>query len=192
MAASGRILDGKFAVGFLSALVKQDGAHFRNISTEHWRPVAMLDRPFGKVEGDLGVVIGPTTSGDKSNILLVVEREGSAPGNERSLLKWFEAARQVAQIILTRNSIKQVVTPSKIVLVAAFCATPEWYGSDFDKTVAFCKSLADIINDTKIQMGYPLTVEVQQMPSKVMDWNAAGYEFGRRAADYLTKVSNHL
>lgn len=83
MALSGNATDSAFAEGFLAAIAQDKSLRFvvPDNPTEHWRPTADLNSPLGRIVGDISLLIRKPS--ESTNTLLVVEREGSAPGNER-------------------------------------------------------------------------------------------------------------
>jgi hypothetical protein len=142
MAISGHVLDGQFAAGMLAVLSNELQIVFG--SSGHWRPKADLGRPWGKVTGDFCCCF--SRPGSSGYSLLIIEREGSAPGNERNILKWFQAIRLRAAISMDDGRQRIELTPDRIVLGLAFVRPGGWDLSDFDKTVAFCELLAEIVN----------------------------------------------
>lgn len=185
MAASGRQRDAVFAAGVLGALREAPGLEFWP-SLEHWRPIVRMGDALGTAEGDLGLLVRHT--GDQGWTLLIVEREGSAPGNERSILKWREALRRGDPIWLRCGQRGEEVAkarPRRALLLLVFGSSERWRGTPYAGTVAFCRALAEMVNEAGPVGGVTLRVRVEDAGSDVEDWRACGGRFGREVASLL-------
>jgi len=171
MVMQGRQADKGFSAGVIAGL-RTAGCTFGIGSDDHWRPSVLLPQPFGRVEGDFGVqVIRRTTP---KPMLLLIEREASAPGNERNILKWLPAWRKHMPVELRRGADTVTVPFDDAVLALVFGRpTAKWSKSDFDKTVAFCGLLAD-----SVQRWEGLNVVVHVLPEPLQDWERAGFQAG--------------
>ena len=170
---NGNQADAEFAGGFLSAV---GSAVAVKPSLEHWRPTADLESPFGRVQGDLGFFVGDGASGVT---LVIVEREGSAPGNERNALKWYTALRGAREVYLRRDGKNATGSYDTVLLWMAFGRSRSWGRSDFEKTVGFCGLLARILSHPAGDLGPDLRIIVQAVSSdEVDDWREVGREQG--------------
>ena len=177
MAVSGHQLDAQFAEGFLTTLSSRLAV--RQGATGHWRPEARLDVPLGRVTGDLGF----TFDGSDGETLLIVEREGSAPGNERNILKWVAALDSGAVIRLKSGPSLIECSPSAVILLLAFGRSAKWDRTDFEKTIAFCDMLAEFVNKRDCNNSVPLRVLVNASPALVSDWQECGSWMAERFAE---------
>lgn len=121
-------------------------------------------------------------SGETAWTLLIVEREGSAPGNERSILKWHEALRREASVELRyRSQMRHAVEvgAQQAMLLLAFGQSTSWSGTSYVDTVAFCEVLADMVNMAPQLSGIALRVHVADFGAAVTDWQLCGKHFGR-------------
>lgn len=170
MAVSGALRDKQFAAGLLSELSQKltlvVGA------SGHWRPQADLGRPWGKITGDFGCCF--TSPSQAGQTLLIVERESSGPGNERNILKWYEAVRAGVPITLAAGGEKIALKPDRIILCLAFMRPASWDPSDFAKTAAFCEVLAGLVNTAPATTGPPLVVIVERYASQLDCCEACG------------------
>lgn len=164
MAESGHAIDALFASSFLATM--SESLPICSGRDGHWRPKAKLPPPFGSIASDFGC----SFRGPKGEILLIVEREGSAPGNERNILKWHAAVSRGAELYLESGSQRIRCRPDAVLLVLAFGRPPKWDRSDFEKTVAFCELLAEIINRQDLSGRTPLRVLVRKYPPEASDW----------------------
>ena len=135
---SGRQRDSQFARGFLSSL-KAAGTQIVSTGDQMFRPVVTLEPPMGRAEGDVAIVISDDSLGAT---LVVIEREGSGPGNERNLLKWYAALRQHREIPLRRNGIDLEKEFGECLMVGdqntGYIVVP--YGTDlYNELVARCE-----------------------------------------------------
>lgn len=191
MAKSGSKRDSQFATGFLSELTANQNVQVATMM--HCRAKASLGKPLGAIDGDVAVIY--QTSGRWK--LLIVEREGSAPGNERNILKWYHALNAGIDISTNtsndqadskqnrpnRTEIDLLEEPQfqSVDLLLAFTRTEGWSESDFNKTAAFCGILAELVNSQCRQDGLELSVRVEKFPSVVGDseWEGCGRYFAR-------------
>ena len=177
MAASGNKRDAEFANGFLDVL--NGHVSLLNGTSAHCRPKAMLGTPFGAVTGDLACVYeSPDRNG---NTLLIVEREGSAPGNERNILKWFHPLKRGGKIDVFRGQSIVQCKFDRVSLLLAFARNKKWGVSDFKKTSAFCDLLAEIVNDYgREDTCLPFSARVATFDGAVDEdqWDECGRYFG--------------
>ncbi len=180
---TGHQSDANFASGLLSVL--NSGQCLAVGATNHFRPIANLEFPFGRICGDVGCIF--QTNGN--NKLLIVEREGSAPGNERNILKWHHAISSKSPILLS-DGITSLPCDSglPILLVLAFGRTAKWAISDYQKTFAFCKLLADVVNREHSQD--ILRVLVLKSDHETTDWRVHGEQAGRAIIDSLPNAND--
>jgi hypothetical protein len=182
MARSGSAADSAFAEGFLAAIAQDKSLCFI-VRPEHWRPISNLKLPLGQVEGDIGLLIRKPS--ESTNTLLVVEREGSAPGNERNILKWFEAVRGSYNIALLRPNQKVTCDFNRIILLLAFCRPSKWPLSDFQKTASFCEIFGTLVNQYPFGRTISFTTVCLKYPTEVADWRECGRHFGAEIIRYL-------
>ena len=170
---TGHQSDADFALGLLSVL--NSGQCVTEEETNHFRPISNLEIPFGRICGDVGRIL----QSNGKNKLLIVEREGSAPGNERNILKWHHAIFTKSPIFLS-DGMTSLPCDSDlpILLVLAFGRTAKWAMSDFEKTFAFCKLLADVVNREHSQDRF--RVLVSKRDPEITDWRVHGEETGFR------------
>jgi hypothetical protein len=177
--------DTEFANGVIAAL---SGVVTPLQGTEvgHWRPKAKLGHPLGKITGDGALLF--STPRHQAESLLIIEREGSAPGNERSILKWHRAVRTGTPITLERKGSVIKATPARILLLLCFARViPEgWSESDFLKTAEFCKELAELIVRDPLVHSPPLEVRVEVRSYAVQDWTACGQDVANSCGHWLT------
>lgn len=178
--ASGHQADAAFADAFIK--------EFRKLATVvagvdgHWRPTASLAKPLGKVDGDVACVCRlPDAEGD---VLVVVEREGSAPGNERNILKWYRAIVDGPGILLKRGAETEAPRYTRVFLLLAFGRSEKWGDSDFKKTAAFCRFLGETLSCRVHEL--PFHVEVVESDTIVEDWPRFGAGVAKAAADLLS------
>jgi hypothetical protein len=177
MARSGSVTDSAFADGFLTAVRRRSQLSLHH-PLDHWRPIADLPLPFGRVIGDLGLLFDSQTHPAKT--VLIVEREGSGPGNERNILKWFQAIRGSHLISLDAHGQKISCEQAVVMLLLAFCRPSGWPKKDFDKTFAFCEVLAHLANESAATTHLPMTTLVQRYPAEVDDWKQCGRYFAEQ------------
>lgn len=188
MGISGHLLDAQFAEGFLAGFaVSEEGIKIATGTDGHWRPKANLGEPFGKVSGDVGCTC--LLRGADGETLLIVEREGSAPGNERNILKWFRVVETGTDIWLDNGAQRTGCDPESILVILAFGRPANWSQSDFDKTVGFCELLAETVNRVQSGRDTRLTVNVEKVDATVEDWRQAGREIGDRVLSRLKRRS---
>lgn len=173
---SGSLIDTEFATGFLAAFTQTD-VLLSSYAQEHWRPISSLGMPLGKVIGDIGFTFRKRDA--LSDTLLIVEREGSGPGNERNILKWFETIRKYHQIFLIKGNQQYLCQTDHIILYLAFCHSGGWSNSDFQKTVAFCDILATLVNQETQKDGVSFEVLIDHYQTKVSDWKQCGAHFAK-------------
>ena len=142
MGVSGHALDSQFATGVLDVL--SEHLEIVHSSSGHWRPKADLGKPYGKITGDLCCCF--TQPGQEGYSLLIIEREGSGPGNERNILKWYRAVQQRVVVSIDDGRQRIEVRPARVLLAMAFMRPPGWDQSDFEKTAAFSELLGDLLN----------------------------------------------
>lgn len=183
MAQSGTHEDKRFAEGFLEELRHCTGLSLPD-DLSHWRPFADLGSPRGSVFGDLGVVLG--IGSDQARALLIVEREGSGPGNERSILKWWQALRSSAEIRLKRDTETMSLPGdvNDIFVALVFGRSAGWQSSDFDKTIAFCSDLAQLATVDLWNRRCRGAFNVTSSPGAVEDWNG----FGKQLCSPIVKA----
>ena len=184
MAASGTVRDASFATGFLRVIARTPDICVNLLG--HCRAKAQSNAPLGAVDGDVAVVFRNRHS--PGNTLLIVEREGSAPGNERNILKWFEAIRAGNAISICQFG--KAIGPFEyagLELLLAF-ARPQaaqnkdgWGQSDFEKTVGFCKILAELVNHECERTSLLFKVRVEKCSEAIADdcWEKCGEHFGQ-------------
>ena len=182
--ASGNIRDAGFARGLIRAL--SETVAIDPATAGHCRAKAMCGHPLGAVDGDVAIVVqSPMTGG---NTLLIVEREGSGPGNERNILKWFHVVRSQSPITI-RATYGTIDTPAydRVELLLAFTRTFRWEQSDFEKTAGFCSLLAELVNRECEQVGLKFTVRVACCPGVIDSdgWERCGEHFGQIIAKRL-------
>ncbi len=182
MARSGSATDARFADGFLAAIQEADHLNL-DVTLQHWRPVADLPLPFGRIIGDLGLLFHSPAHSSKT--LLIVEREGSGPGNERNILKWFQAVNAAHPVRLDAHGEQISCEQAAVILLLAFCRPPDWGVSDFDKSFAFCEVLARITNECSVVANTPMTIVVRRYPSEVGDWEHCGRHFADQVLQLL-------
>src|SRR4051794_27725284 len=96
MRSSGSASDALFAEAVLQSLSAHTDA-FESYRL-HRRAVADCGPPFGRVDGDFALF--RFGQGDAGGTLLIVEPEGSGPGNERNILKWHRVVKEGREISL--------------------------------------------------------------------------------------------
>lgn len=180
MITSGRAADAAFAEGFLAACAAHPALH--ETSHTHVRPLAHLGPPYGRAEGDVGLLL-PSAGGTQR--LLIVEREGSGPGNERSILKWYAALQYGVPIVLYAAGQTAAVGNVDIVLLLAFGRTPSFSANDYHKTVAYCRVITDLLTYAAPHLPVRLDVRVEAAPDLISDWHAYGHEVGARVLPEL-------
>ena len=119
--------------------------------------------------------------------LLIVEREGSAPGNERNILKWFQAVRGGHRIKLDSGTGPVAVNPDRIVLLLCF-ARPDprkWSESDFMKTARFCTMLAELVERDLREHTPQFKVHIETRSYAVTDWVACGRDFASSCRQWM-------
>ena len=178
MAASGNARDAEFAEGLLTVL--SGHSQLLKGTSEHSRPKADLGQPFGRVAGDVCCLYRKPNSDETR--MLIVEREGSAPGNERNILKWYRALSNGKSIWVDNQNGPIQCDVSNVVLLLAFGRPTGWDTSDFEKTVAFCELLGSTLNENT---AIPMTIHVNKFPGVVEDWKECGRHFGTIAAEIL-------
>lgn len=176
MASSGHQSDAQFASGFLNGLAERIDTFAGGDG--HWRPRANLEVPYGRVDGD--VAFGCRLSNFDGDTLVIVEREGSGPGNERNILKWYQATESRADIYLVNGGNTIQRNWSSVILMLAFARPAGWSASDFGKTVGFCRLLGDLINRNS-----NLTVIVEAWEGAAEDWQLVGEYHGRKLVERL-------
>jgi hypothetical protein len=181
MANSGAVADALFADGFLGAL--RASSAVCGYADSQWRPVARLSPPYGSIIGDVAVTF--RRPADQRDVLLIVEREGSAPGNERNILKWVEARRCGAPIVLTQLANHTAVSVQEIQLVLAFGRPAGWPPSDFAKAVAFCRLLTDMANAQRSASAIPMHVTVLNPTLVAVDWQRHGREVAQLVLEQI-------
>ena len=169
--ANGRQRDSQFADGFVNHL-KASGSKIGNTGDQMYRPVVVLEPPMGRAEGDVAVVISDEKSPEIT--LVIVEREGSAPGNERNLLKWHAALRQHKVISFRSKGIDLEIKWSKMLVLLAFGRSESWDPTDYQKTVAFCSGLASLLNESAITENLPAEFRIQSSEEPVNNYVAEG------------------
>jgi hypothetical protein len=181
---SGRQRDSQFAHGFLSSLNTSDTQIVRT-SDQMYRSVVTLEPPMGRIEGDVAVVISDPESPGAT--MVIIEREGSGPGNERNLLKWYAALRQHKSISLRRNGNDIEIEWSRMLVILAFGRSESWDRTDYDKTVAYCSELARLLNEVAITENLPGEFQIQSSQNPVNDWESEGR---RHAEQLLTSLTD--
>jgi hypothetical protein len=175
----GRLSDSEFASGFTSELATKLRI-LQGTEVGHWRPTANLGPPFGSIEADAGVTFSKEHG--SATTMLIVEREASSPGNERNILKWYQAVRHGHMIDL--KSGNRCITPTidDIILLLCFArADPsKWADSDFRKTVQFCSALAGLVSNDLRNHTPSCTVRVDAISHPIVNWQVCGSEFGSR------------
>ena len=179
---SGRKRDSQFAKGFLSVL---EVSGLKAVTSGHqiFRPVVTLESPMGRIEGDAAFVI--CDDGTLKRTLVVVEREGSGPGNERNLLKWYAASRQGKEIFLRGNGVEFKIEWSRLLVLLAFGRSVAWDRSDYTKTVAFCREFADLLNQVVATENPSIQFRIQSSQGPVDDWVSEG---GEHAAQLISSL----
>ena len=184
---SGAICDFEFANGLVTALAGFV-TPLRGTQTGHWRPEADLGSPFGVAKGDGSLVY--STSQAPGVSLLVVEREGSAPGNERHILKWYQAVKERKLVRLISNTGVIDIVPDRIVLLQCFARTnvngdKAWSESDFLKTAGFYSMLGSLV-ERDLQGHTPhLEIHIDSRSYPVDDWLACGRDFAVSCRQWL-------
>ena len=180
---SGRQRDSQFADGFLSHL-KASGSKIGDTGDQMYRPVVSLDSPMGRAEGDVAVVIADDETSEAT--LVIVEREGSGPGNERNLLKWYAALRQNREIPLRNNGIDLEIKWTRVLVILAFGRSELWDLTDYEKTVAFCNQLAGLLNEAVISENLPGKFKIQNSQNPIEDWVSEGRRHAGQLLSSLT------
>lgn len=180
----GRQRDSQFARGFLSCL-NTSGTQIVRTGDQMYRSVVTLEPPMGRIEGDVAVVISDDESPGAT--LVIIEREGSGPGNERNLLKWYAALRQHNNISLRRNGNDLEIQWSRMLVLLAFGRSESWDRTDYDKTVAFCSELARLLNEIAVTEHLPGEFKIQSSQNPVNDWESEGR---RHAEQLLTSLTD--
>ena len=175
---SGRQLDAQFAEGFLASA---QGGRAEGHASQHWRPVADLGPLLGKTEGDAALFVDDDSA---RNTLVVVEREGSAPGNERNALKWYQAVLGGHEIRL-RSRGKETGRPyDRVIVWMAFGRSSKWPENDFSKTVEFCRLQAPVLNNGGERLAPSFKVVVRALSmDPVVDWRECGRAHGAALMD---------
>jgi hypothetical protein len=176
--------DASFAEGLITTLAGFV-TPLRGTESGHWRPMADLGAPYGGVIGDASLFYSSAQYPGES--LLIAEREGSAPGNERNILKWYQAIRGQHRIRLDSGTGPIEVHPARVVLVLCF-ARPDpskWSESDFQKTAGFCSILAELVGrDLRVHTPR-FEVHTDLRSYAASDWVACGRDFATSCRPWL-------
>jgi hypothetical protein len=120
--------------------------------------------------------------------MVILELEASSPGNERNILKWAAPVIQGSSLGIRQGSKGDPVEFDSIEVVLCFGREPrgqkksDWSDSDFERTVAHCQILAEILNE-KLHTSL-LRFSVLKTSDRVTNWK----EFGQSAAmEYAVK-----
>lgn len=163
MAESGYAIDASFAASFLARMSEApDLLRERGPLAAQSEAAAPLRFSCGRLRMFL--------RGPKGRYCWSWSGKGSAPGNERNVLKWHAAVSRGAELYLESDSQRVRCTPDAVLLVLAFGRPPKCDRSDFEKTVAFCEQLAEIINRQDLSGRTPLRVLVRKYPPEASDW----------------------
>lgn len=176
--------DASFADGLITTLAGLVTPR-HGTQTGHWRPMADLGPPYGVVIGDAGFIYSAPQHPGES--LLIAEREGSAPGNERNILKWYQTIRGKHRIRLDSGTGPIEIHPNRIVLVLCF-ARPDpktWSESDFQKTVGFCAVLADLVGKDLQDHAPRFEAHTDMRSYSVTDWVDCGRDFASTCRQWL-------
>jgi hypothetical protein len=177
MAASGSKRDTKFAKGFLR---KFNSSHEPDSDYAHCRSRSRCGSDFGTVDGDVSLLFLDDRG---RNRLLVVEREGSGPGNERNILKWYQAVIGSSEILLHDGKRTLPHSSYDYFDLCLYFTRPQnesgkesWGLSDFRKTVAYCRLLADLVNQQSERdlLMFKVHVEIYKAIVPESDWEIAG------------------
>ena len=181
----GRAADSEFAAGILESLGPSLSGSENRIDSQVPRPVAQVPLPFGRVEGDAAFILKDSAD---QRTLLIVEREASAPGNERNLLKWFECYKSGAEVSLRHGSVNVPPSASKTIVLLCFgIGSREWTRSDYLKTVAFSERLASLLNEQLKQSQVSFAIQSDQSGRQISDWRYFGRLQGSRFLDWLNQ-----
>jgi len=164
--------------GFIEGLVDAglDAQLWDEIDT---RPVIDNVPPLGRAEGDGAFLI---TSGG-TTCLVILELEASNPGNERNILKWAVPDRSAGVISVQPGRDGVPKEFERVEVVLCFGREPQgekksyWSDSDFNKTVAHCNFLSDLLNERSDTDH--LKFSVIKSTESVTDWS----QFGRNAGE---------
>lgn len=170
--------DALFATGFKSGLLAEGLTVGFGGDGNRCRPSAALPGPLGRAQGDAAYEVSPASSSSKS-VLVIAERECSAPGNERSLIKWQLAAVNNCQVETLINGHVTQRPLEKAVVVLAFACTniPAHFGSitEYRRTKEFCDQLA---RQSRQHRG--LTAVAIWLPDEMTDWTTAGQQLAEQ------------
>lgn len=177
-----RVADQEFGIAFASILASS-GIRILAGEDGRFRPIARLSRPLGRSEGDVGFVV---EYGNKPTVrtILIVEREGSSPGNERNILKWFAAMKSNVTIYLRSNGVDTNPEYDRIHVLLCFGRTEKWGKSDFERTADYCSVLARLVNNSTVEDQFVVTI--QAVSSIALSWEDLGTA---HAKDFLPKIA---
>jgi hypothetical protein len=148
-------------------------------TASHHRAFVDAGKPLYKQKSDLAVL--------HRSCLVIVEREGSGPGNIHDVVRWFLAVSNNLRIRLMPNQSGERPRNceyNSVKVVLAFGRGSKWDAADFTKTIAYCQALADTLTTCRTPM--PLSFHMLEYPSCVTDWHEAGLHFGERIAELLS------
>jgi len=175
--------DKEFAQGFMAGIREA-----LDIEEANGCPILKDIPGIGRVEGDLGCVYKDANG---SRVLLIVEREGSGPGNEWNLIKWAMAAEQCLfpkVVLRTVQEPLKVVHPDRVVLVLVFGRSESWK-SGFDRTIESCKWLSKVLNGHLVNLPIRIHTYIDSDNAwPVPNWEEFGRAMGTRWGRELAQV----
>ena len=177
-----RATDEEFGIAFAKTLVSF-GIRISAGEGGRFRPVARLSKPLGRSEGDVGFVV---ESGNNPIVrtMLIVEREGSAPGNERNILKWLATAKSKETIYLRSNGFDINPKYERVHVLLCFGRSEKWNTSDFQRTAEYCSVLAKLVNKSTVRD--QLMVTIQTELSVAPTWKDLGTAHAKR---FVSKIA---